>query len=76
MKSRLGTSKAITATAHKLARLMYSMRKHGTAYVAQGLEAYEQQYRERVVKNLSRKARRLGYALVKPGEATVETSLA
>ena len=34
MKSRLGTPKAITATAHKLARLMYSMRKHGTAYVA------------------------------------------
>ena len=76
MKSRLGTSKAITATAHKLARLLYSMLKHGTAYVAQGLEAYEQQYRERVVKNLSRKARKLGYALVKPGEATVETSLA
>jgi len=76
MKSRLGTPKAITATAHKLARLVYSMLKHGTAYVAQGLETYEQQYRERMVKNLSRQARELGYALVKPGEAPAETSLA
>ena len=76
MKSRLGTPKAITATAHKLARLIYSMLKHGTAYVTQGLEAYEQQYRARVVKNLSRKARELGYELVKPVEATSETSLA
>jgi transposase len=66
MKSRLGTPKAITATAHKLARLIYSMLKHGTTYVAQGLEAYEQQYRERVVKTLSRRARELGYELVKP----------
>jgi transposase len=76
MKSRLGTSKAITATAHKLARLIYSMLKHGTAYVVQGIEAYEQQYCGQVVKNLSRKARKLGYALVKPCEAIVETSLA
>jgi len=52
------------------------MLKHGTAYVTQGLEAYEQQYRARVVKNLSRKARELGYELVKPVEATSETSLA
>ena len=76
MKSRLGTSKAITATAHKLARLIYSMLKHGTAYVTQGLEAYEQQYRERVVRNLSRKARALGFELVKPVEAPAETALA
>ena len=55
---------------------LVSMLKHGTAYVAQGLETYEQQYRERMVKNLFRKARELGYALVKPGEAPAETSLA
>jgi transposase len=68
MKSRLGPPKAITATAHKLARLIYRMLKHGTAYVAQGMETYEQQYRQRVVKNLSRRARELGYELVKPTE--------
>jgi len=52
------------------------MLKHGTAYVAQGLETYEQQYRERMVKNLSRKARELGYELVKPTETTATTSRA
>jgi transposase len=70
MKSRLGTPQAITATAHTLARLIYSMLKHGTTHVAQGMEDYEQQYRGRIVKNLSRKARELGYEFVKPAEAT------
>jgi hypothetical protein len=36
MKARLGAPKAITATAHKLARLIYTMLKHGTAYVQRG----------------------------------------
>jgi len=63
MKARLGTPKAITATAHKLARLIYAMLKHGTAYVAGSMAEYEQKYRQRVVHNLSRKARELGYEL-------------
>jgi len=63
MKSRVGTPKAVTATAHKLARLIYSMLKHGTAYVAQGLDDYEQQYRDRAVKHLHRRAKELGYEL-------------
>ena len=32
-KARLGAPKAVTATAHKLARLVYMMLKQGTAYV-------------------------------------------
>ena len=64
MKTRLGTPKAITAAAHKLARLVYSLLKHGTAYVQQGLEAYETHYRERTVKAIARHAKTLGYALV------------
>ena len=69
MKRRLGTPKAITATAHKLARLMYSMLKHGTAYVTQGLEAYEQPYRDRAVKHVTRRAKALGYDLLRTSEA-------
>src|SRR4029450_10564114 len=46
MKARLGTPKAITATAHKLARLVYSLLQHGSAYVQQGLHAYAPPYRE------------------------------
>jgi len=70
LKSRVGAPKAITATAHKLARLVYSLLKHGTAYVTQGMEEYEQRYRERAVKNLSRRAKELGYEVVQATEAT------
>lgn len=56
MRRRLGAPKAITATAHKLARLVYSLFKHGSAYVQQGLDAYESQYRERKVKAMARQA--------------------
>ena len=59
-RSRLGAPKAITATAHKLARLVYAMLKHGTAYVDAGQEYYEERYRSRVVQNLKRKAQELG----------------
>ena len=60
---RLGTPKAITATAHKLARLIYSMLKHGSDYIDLGQEAYEQQYREKRIKNLRRQAKTLGFEL-------------
>jgi len=64
MKARLGTPKAITATAHKLARLVYSLLKHGSAYVQQGLENYEAQYHERKVTTMAKQAKALGYTLV------------
>lgn len=64
LRARLGAPKAITATAHKMARLIYSMLKHGTEYVDVGQEHYEQRYRSRVVQNLKRKAQELGFELV------------
>lgn len=64
MKARLGTPKAITATAHKLARLIYTMLKHGTTYVQRGMDDYEQQYRDRAVQSLTRRAKAFGYTLV------------
>jgi transposase len=64
MNARLGTPKAITATAHKLARLVYSLLQHGSAYVQQGLDADETQYRERKVKAMVRQAPAVGYTLV------------
>ncbi len=63
-RARLGSPKAITATAHKLARLVYAMLKHGTAYVDAGQAYYEERYRSRVVQNLKRKAQELGFELV------------
>jgi transposase len=73
LKSRKGTPKAITATAHKLARLIYAMLKHGEEYVSVSLEAYEQGYRERQVRLLSRRARELGYELVGGSEKGPES---
>jgi transposase len=64
LRSRLGAPKAITATAHKMARLIYSMLKNGTEYVDVGQEHYEKRYRSRVVQNLKRKAQELGFELV------------
>jgi transposase len=60
MKARLGTPKAITATAHKLARLSYTMLKHATADVRQRLADDEQPYRDRTVQRLARRAKALG----------------
>lgn len=68
MKARLGAPKAITATAHKFARLIYTMLKYGTASVRRGMEEYAQQYRDRVVKHMARRAKALGYTLVKAPE--------
>jgi len=64
IRIRLGAPKAMTATAHKLARLVYSMLRYGTAYVDAGQQAYEQKYRDRVLTNLQRKAKAFGYQLV------------
>ena len=69
IKARRGTPKAIVATAHKLARLIYSLLKYGSAYVSQGMEAYEAQYRQRQLKAMSRQAKALGFTLVPVTEA-------
>lgn len=64
LKARLGAPKAITATAHKLARLVYSMLKNGTTYADLGQDYYEERYRSRLIQNMKRKAKQLGFDLV------------
>jgi transposase len=71
MKARLGTPKAITATAHKLARLISLLLKHGTAYVRQNMADYERQYHHRMVQNLTRRAKGFGYGWVQPPEGAL-----
>lgn len=63
-KSKLGAPKAITATAYKIARLLYAMLRYGQEYVDAGLDYYETQYQGRVLKNLTKKAEILGLQLV------------
>lgn len=64
IKARHGPAKATTATAHKLARIVYFMLKNRTPYLDPGVTFYEQQYRDRVIRNLRRKAAALGLELV------------
>jgi transposase len=63
MKASLGPAKAITATARKLALMVYRVLKHEMRYVDPGQNWYENQYRERVINTIARKARQLGFVL-------------
>ena len=62
--ARMDKPRAVTACAHKLARLIYTMVTKGEEYVDQGEARYEERYREKVVKSLARKASQLGFQLV------------
>ena len=55
---------AITATARKLACMFYSLLKNGNEYLEKGMTEYEDRYHDRVVKNLTRRAKELGLSLV------------
>jgi transposase len=70
MKARLGAPKAITATAHKIARLFYTMIRYGIEYKDTGATYYEEQYQKRVIKNMQYKALQMGFSLV---PVTLET---
>lgn len=63
MQARHGAPKAITATAHKLARIIYFMLKNKTSYHDDGADYYDRQHRARVLRNLNRQASKLGYRL-------------
>lgn len=69
MRAKLGAPEAVTATAHKLARIIYAMLKDQTEYQDPGEGYYEEQARQRAIRNLKRKAERLGFQLI--GEAAV-----
>ena len=64
MRARLGPAKAITATAHKLAILIYRMLKYGMKYVERGQRAYEEQYQRRTLQMLAKRAKQMGYVMV------------
>lgn len=64
LKARLGAPKAITATAYKLARLVYRLLKYGHDYVARGLAEYEAAFRDRTLRALERKAKAMGFVLM------------
>ena len=61
---RVGKAKAITATARKLAILVYRTLKDGLVYQDPGAAAYDAQHRTRVIRRLRQRAANLGFTLV------------
>ena len=64
MCARMDKPKAVTAAAHKLARLIYAMLTNGQEYTDQGQDYFEERYRQRVLHNLAQKAKAMGMQLV------------
>ena len=60
LRTKLRAPKAITAMAHRLARLVYRMLKRGQRYV-KGTEYYEQRYRNQQIQLLRKNATKLGF---------------
>ena len=63
LAARIGKAKAVTATARKIAVLFYNTMRFGMAYQDPGADHYESRYRERVVKQLHRRAAEFGFTL-------------
>ena len=61
--SRMDKPRANTATAHKLARMVYFMLTRGEAYVDEGQQRYEEQQRQRNIAALRRRAAALGFQI-------------
>lgn len=70
LSARIGKAKAVTATARKIAILFYRAMRFGMKYEDPGADQYERRYRERVVKQLQRRAAHFGFSL-QPAEAGV-----
>ena len=70
MRARKGPTHAITATAHKLARILYHVLKHRTPYHSLSQETYEHDLRQRAIRHLKRTATRLGFTLLPQPIAT------
>ncbi|MEM7534331.1 MAG: IS110 family transposase [Chloroflexota bacterium] len=64
IRAKHGKPVAITATANKLARIVYRMLKDKVPYRDPGLDTYNEQQRSRELARLNRLARKLGVTIV------------
>jgi len=67
LSARAGKSKALIATARKLAILYYKTIRYGMEFEEHGDLAYQHASRERQIHGLEKPARALGYQLVATG---------
>lgn len=76
LKARLGPQKAVTATAHKLARLLYQTLKSGVLPTKVSAADYAAAQHARAVETVKHKARRLGLVVTESAtQATATSSL-
>ncbi len=64
LAGRIGKAKAITATARKLAIIIYCMLRDGTPYRDQPAAEYDERHRKRALLSLRKRAQSLGFDLV------------
>jgi transposase len=63
LRARQGPEQATTATAHKIARIVYHMIKHRQPYCVVSAAKYDEQQHQRELKSLQRRAAKLGMVL-------------
>jgi transposase len=68
-RAQLGAPKAITATARKLACLIYRLIKAGQSYQQGDARPYELKYKDQMVRSLRKRAAGLGFELVELPQA-------
>jgi hypothetical protein len=64
MKARHGAPKAITATAHKLARIIYHLVRNGKSFDESVFAEHEKQHKKRLKRRIRIQAKALGFQLV------------
>ena len=64
MKARLGNAEGITATAHKVARIIYALITQEKTYDEETVKKMPERTRNRRIYNLHRQAEKLGLKLV------------
>lgn len=64
-RAHLGPEKAINAAAHKLARMIYFTLKYQRPYIDPGPNHYLLQHQKSILKTMEKRARQLGYTLIK-----------
>lgn len=74
MRARKGPQQATVATAHKLARTIYYMLLRGEPFREESAAVYEERRKERELKQLTRRAQKLGYQLA-PAPAKAASAL-
>jgi len=75
LSGRVGKANAVTATARKIAVLFYNTLRHGIAYADSGASYYEDRYRQRVLSNLQRRAKSMGFVLQQAESAATQAGV-